>query len=677
MPRTAAPQAKTGFVPSENYAGPELGRLVGTPADIFTKDKPKYASRFKVVKLNWTFHDAQRNNLVDYRKSALELHGMGLSAVVKVSRVATHDHRLAGGHEWWPELWAKYNEFLENGVLAAVLWQCPPSLRCTSDTLLSLEKLCTQLSQTQARHVFEFRHESWYGREDVYETLQRHGCCLAWLHITEPSAAAWAKCNGWSEKVQTAYFSYIQLHGTDGRAKGSYPAHALREVSVSLPSDAIVLFCQVDVPAHAWSNAEAFSALVRARSENPNSHCRQGVQTDGKVCEDAEAAERVHDGSSSSGASRAHVVGKVVSIRGLTAVVDVCGKKYAMGLNHMRSSPTGLPREGDVLRSLQIEEDDGGELRVSSVGNTRVATRETQSSERQATVSRRWGRGSVEQPNRIDDVALREGLLEAGFSACGEGLFVSVAHGVTVELESQCLWSYKTIRANVAGRGEEEVAAFIASLVGEDARLLGRKLLEWSQLARDATVAEVRQERMRAAFRGVQTSSDESDNSDEDADTTLEIGVSDGIHDTCRDLEYVLPSPNVVGANRERRIKFISWGTNRLPRPPEVEVHITCSIKKFHYLTRNNKHIKRLNGLNEEVQGQIMRCGFFSSWVADVVSQIESKDLACLGLHCFKGTHRSVAAAEILRKVYYPRALVEHLSLQFIRPGRAGGPSRH
>jgi len=113
-----------------------------------------------------------------------------------------------------------------------------------------------------------------------------------------------------------------------------------------------------------------------------------------------------------------------------------------------------------------------------------------------------------------------------------------------------------------------------------------------------------------------------------------------------------------------------------MQKPPEAQTHITCDIKKFHYLTRNNKFLKRLTGLDDEVQEQICRCGFFSDWIASAVARIERDNVSSLALNCFKGTHRSVAAAEILRKVYYPRATVRHLTMGYIRPGRAGGPSR-
>ena len=44
-------------------------------------------------------------------------------------------------------------------------------------------------------------------------------------------------------------------------------------------------------------------------------------------------------------------------------------------------------------------------------------------------------------------------------------------------------------------------------------------------------------------------------------------------------------------------------------------------------------------------------------------AQVEHSDLKCISINCTKGRHRSVAAAEILKKTYYPNATVKHLTI--------------
>ena len=44
-------------------------------------------------------------------------------------------------------------------------------------------------------------------------------------------------------------------------------------------------------------------------------------------------------------------------------------------------------------------------------------------------------------------------------------------------------------------------------------------------------------------------------------------------------------------------------------------------------------------------------------------TQVEHSNLSCISINCTKGRHRSVAAAEILKKTYYPNATVKHLTI--------------
>ena len=44
-------------------------------------------------------------------------------------------------------------------------------------------------------------------------------------------------------------------------------------------------------------------------------------------------------------------------------------------------------------------------------------------------------------------------------------------------------------------------------------------------------------------------------------------------------------------------------------------------------------------------------------------AQVEHSDLKCISINCTKRRHRSVAAAEILKKTYYPNATVKHLTI--------------
>mmetsp|Transcript_131359 Transcript_131359/g.366231 ORF Transcript_131359/g.366231 Transcript_131359/m.366231 type:complete len:337 (-) Transcript_131359:3-1013(-) len=251
----------------------------------------------------------------------------------------------------------------------------------------------------------------------------------------------------------------------------------------------------------------------------------------------------------------------------------------------------------------------------------------------------------------VDVAALEEGLLAAGFRALGAGVFIATSQGVSVEVSPGGL-----LDVAVDGRPVAAVSAFVSkTLAARDVGSLGHALLDWGGRGGSGSRLET----------PVNVESEES-SGDSDSE-----GESDGLDLRC------LPSPHDLGVRQHRRLTILTWGFFKLPKPPKAQALINCSYKKFHYLTRNNKHIKRLNGLNDVVQGRICRNTFFESWLREAVRRIEVEDLASVSLCCAKGTHLSVAVAEIIGKAYYPLAVVRHLTLSHNRPGHAGGSRRH
>eukprot|EP00443_Scrippsiella_acuminata_P074121 CAMPEP_0115538794 /NCGR_PEP_ID=MMETSP0271-20121206/89064_1 /TAXON_ID=71861 /ORGANISM="Scrippsiella trochoidea, Strain CCMP3099" /LENGTH=66 /DNA_ID=CAMNT_0002971705 /DNA_START=74 /DNA_END=270 /DNA_ORIENTATION=- len=63
-----------------------------------------------------------------------------------------------------------------------------------------------------------------------------------------------------------------------------------------------------------------------------------------------------------------------------------------------------------------------------------------------------------------------------------------------------------------------------------------------------------------------------------------------------------------------------------------------------------------MNGLSDEVQSNVASCGLFPRWISMVCAKVEGSDLHAISINCTKGRHRSVAAAEILKKLYYTQA---------------------
>eukprot|EP00928_Gymnodinium_smaydae_P057044 TRINITY_DN40314_c0_g1_i2.p1 TRINITY_DN40314_c0_g1~~TRINITY_DN40314_c0_g1_i2.p1 ORF type:complete len:513 (+),score=59.17 TRINITY_DN40314_c0_g1_i2:54-1592(+) len=325
---------------------------LGSPADLWSDDKSSFSDAFDVVKFNFTFHD-KALKLEQYRAHAKELSECGLSAVVKVCQEATHKHELRNPEDWWPRLRTAYGYFQEYGVLTACLWQLPPFLRCCEQSLSDLDKLCTLLSKDAGmRHVFEFRHASWYDSEEALSILERHGCCLAWLNLNDDKSKAWTDRDGWTLRRRTTNFIYVQLHGSEGRALGSYSRAFLASLSEDIRNepDVVVLFCQVDVPHHAWSNAETLRNLLNDESKGGHQHASpSGAKRVWR--RKAPPKELLH--------------GTVVELTSRAAVLNTQGKCGLLGWNHLRDAGLQGLSVGDTLSGLQSEHAEGSRLWLS------------------------------------------------------------------------------------------------------------------------------------------------------------------------------------------------------------------------------------------------------------------------------------------------------------------------
>lgn len=261
---------------------------------------------------------------------------------------------------------------------------------------------------------------------------------------------------------------------------------------------------------------------------------------------------------------------------------------------------------------------------------------------------------------------LSDDLLRAGFTLVSDGIFAFTPHGIVVETMIG-----NPLVVTVDGRSDDMVAAFAKDFIAHrGVSGFGDALISWAKQGHAAT-PQVPRAGCAIFELGSENDCSANGSSDEEGSCSEHASGFDPL---------ALPAPAELGVDAGRRIRILTFGKHRLKKFPselmQVQAHITCNIKKFHYLTRNNKHLTKLSGLHDEVQGQICRCGFFASWIGDVVKRIEQNNLTSLALNCFKGTHRSVAAAEILKKAYYPLADVKHLTLGYIRPGRPGGPAR-
>lgn len=111
-----------------------------------------------------------------------------------------------------------------------------------------------------------------------------------------------------------------------------------------------------------------------------------------------------------------------------------------------------------------------------------------------------------------------------------------------------------------------------------------------------------------------------------------------------------------------RTLIISTWGIAMRDRAPEKSqrnwfVGIISNRAK-------NVDLRKLNGRSEEVQQGVMEDPKFGMIMNSIVSEVEKKGLNHISISCTKGRHRSVAIAELLKKLFYPNAVLEHLTIR-------------
>lgn len=74
-------------------------------------------------------------------------------------------------------------------------------------------------------------------------------------------------------------------------------------------------------------------------------------------------------------------------------------------------------------------------------------------------------------------------------------------------------------------------------------------------------------------------------------------------------------------------------------------------------------NLKRVTGLNREIQEHIMHDHRFALLVQEIISEVNEKGYSRISISCKRGKHRSVAVAELLKRFVYPNADVIHTNL--------------
>jgi uncharacterized protein YecE (DUF72 family) len=167
-----------------------------------------YVQRFETVELNNTFYRLPTADAVDGWHTSTP---PGFQFAVKGSRFLTHMKKLGDPR-------AGLRHFLPlvqrlGPKLGPILFQLPPRWGC------NLERLLGFLEALPPNHdyAFELRDPSWLV-PSVYKLLSRYNAALCIYHLA-----------GFQSPLElTADFTYIRLHGPDGKYSGDYTAAMLK-----------------------------------------------------------------------------------------------------------------------------------------------------------------------------------------------------------------------------------------------------------------------------------------------------------------------------------------------------------------------------------------------------------------------------------------------------------------
>ncbi|HEX7363644.1 MAG TPA: DUF72 domain-containing protein [Dehalococcoidia bacterium] len=206
-----------------------------------------YARHFPTVELNNSFYRLPSEKAFDnWRKSAPD----GFVFAVKASRFITHIKRLREVEEPLHNLLERSDLLLDK--LGPVLYQLPPNMKRSDDRLESF----LSILPAGYRHVFEFRHESWFD-DNVFKILRRHNA--GWCIFDMPELR--------SPLIATADFAYVRFHGNDGLYLSSYSDKELAGwakniVDLGERLQAVYIYFNNDVAGYALDNARTLTGLL-------------------------------------------------------------------------------------------------------------------------------------------------------------------------------------------------------------------------------------------------------------------------------------------------------------------------------------------------------------------------------------------------------------------------------
>jgi uncharacterized protein YecE (DUF72 family) len=206
-----------------------------------------YARHFSTVELNNSFYRLPSEKaFVNWQGASPS----GFIFSVKVSRFITHIKRLKDVEE-------PLHNFLERADLLSdklgpLLYQLPPNMKRNDERL----EIFLAVLPRQYRHVFEFRHESWFD-DVVFDILKKYNagfCVFDMPDLTSPV-------------VYTADFAYVRFHGSTGLYWSDYSDKELagwakKITKLGEKPKAVYIYFNNDAGGYAINNARTLAKFL-------------------------------------------------------------------------------------------------------------------------------------------------------------------------------------------------------------------------------------------------------------------------------------------------------------------------------------------------------------------------------------------------------------------------------
>lgn len=220
------------------------------PDDLPSSERFKFYTRhFNTTEINSSFYRLpQKKTILNWYNSSPQDFVFSL----KVPRTITHIKRFSDVEGEWIEFENSLKLLKEK--LGVVLLQLPPSFKNEHE---NLQKLLSFLDgKENFKFAIEFRHKSWFC-EDIYSKLKKRNLALV---IADSSRYP-------KEKVITADFTYIRMHGPKEMFSSSYSEENLKELAsdireYSKSCKEIYVYFNNDFYAYAVENAKMLKKFV-------------------------------------------------------------------------------------------------------------------------------------------------------------------------------------------------------------------------------------------------------------------------------------------------------------------------------------------------------------------------------------------------------------------------------